>query len=747
MEEWRTPETLLARTRAVDQVVTSRWPDIPGVAMIAVGGYGREELFPCSDVDLMFVSRRDDLQPHLAPFLRGLWDAGLRESHSVHTPEECITLDERNAELSVSMLDRRFLAGDQTLFSKLRDPAKDQLAPALARLTRARHAKYGDTIYHLEPNIKDAPGTLRDLQVLRWLAKLDGSAALIASPELLVALRILLHQLSGRDQNVLKYEMQDRCTSKLGFTDPSALMRGYYREAASLHRACLRRLDQVERRKSSLLAALRDRAARLSNSDFSVIHGDLYFRAAPVNAPLVVRLFEFVARHGLPLAPDTEERVRHCAEAAISWAELRNIFSLPSAALAVRAMQETGYFAKLFPQLHAIESLVVRDFYHRYTVDEHTMVAMEAALSLREVKDVFGEVSRETPDYPLLLLALLFHDAGKGLSNANHAEASVSVAADACKVIQVSARETEIVLYLIAAHLEMSRLMLTRDLSDPGTAALLGKSVKTLERLKLLTLLTRCDISAVNPEAFTQWRASLLWRLYVVTQRHLTTALQTEIAEEGMPARYGLTHSREEIAEHRRMEQDGCLTTLEKVEGAYRLTVVAPDQPALFARIAGALAGFGMNILRAESFTNERRIAVETFCFADQMRTLELNPTEIDRLQRAVEDALLGKRKVEDLVRARPPKSNATNGLPVLVAFDNTASPRATLFELTAQDRPGLLFDLTRSIADAGGNIEVVLVDTEGHKAIDVFYVTQDGQPLTPSNAELLCERLRTAAA
>ena len=739
---------LIARSQEVDGLIQLHWPRLSAAALIAVGGYGRSELFPYSDIDLLIASERDDLRPQLGPFLQALWDSGLRVSQSVHRPDELADIDERNIELSVSLLDRRFLNGDRALYEALHDPPRDRLSPHLVRLTRERHAKYGETIYHLEPNVKEAPGTLRDLQVLRWLARLDGKTAPVLAHDLLFRLRIALHGIARRDQNLLNYAMQDETARLLGFESPEALMRAYYREAAPLYRACLRRLDQSEERRSGLLAAVRDRASRLSTSEFSVIRGQVYFRAQPVDSRILVRLFEFVARHGLPLANDAEDRARLIEPVSISWAELRAICALPHAAMAIRTMHRTGFLTQIFPALRGIESMVIRDFYHRYTVDEHTMLAIETAESVRNRDDRFGEIARETPDYPLLLVALLFHDAGKGAASDNHAEASVQIARSALDAMHVSAREAEIILFLIERHLDMSRLMLTRDLTDPGTAALLARTVQTIERLKLLTVLTFCDISAVNPEALTPWRATLLWQLYAITARHLTRSLGTEVAAEGMPARYGLTHSPAEIAEHHRMEEEGRTTRLDVVEGAYQLTVVSPDQPALFARIAGALASFGMDILRAEAFTNERKVAVEIFSFADPMRTLELNPSELDRLQKLIGEAISGRRKPEDLLRSRPtPRGRGLGRWQPRVSFDNAASARATLFEIVAEDRPGLLFGLAASFAAAGCNIEVVLIDTEGHKAIDVFYVTYMGASLADGMARALTAALTEAAA
>lgn len=734
-----------ARREAVDSLVARFWPGLEGVALAAVGGYGRGELFPFSDVDLLIVTSRGDLREPLAPFIRDLWDAGLRVSQSIHTVEECLAVDDGNVELSVSLLDRRFLLGDRALFDRLRDPPRERLTPALAQLTRERHAANGNTIYHLEPNVKDVPGGIRDLHVIRWLARLDGSTIKVPPHSLLFRVRTLLHEEARRDHNVLGYLMQDVCAAALGFPDPADLMRAYYREAAPIYRASLRRLDETETRRSALFAGFRDRAARFSNADFSVVGGRVYFRVPPAGPDVLVRLFEFLARHGLPLSRDAEDRAGAAGQAAITWPELRAILDLPHAGQAVRAMHDTGYLVKVFPETRGIESLVVRDFYHRYTVDEHTLVAIETAVKLRTAKDRFGDLARETPDYPLLLMALLFHDTGKGVPHENHSAASEEIAARSFEKLGMGASEAATILFLIGCHLEMSRIMTTRDLSDPETAGALTRIVGTAERLKLLTLLTYSDISAVNPTALTPWRATLLWRLYIACARHLTHALQNETAEEGMPARYGLTHSREEIAEHRRMEAEGRTVRLAKARGAYRLEVVATDRAFLFADIAGALAGFGMNILRAESFSNERRLAIESFTFADPMRTLELNPDEFDRLERVIAAVIAGERRVEDLLRARvtPRRSGLEEAR---VSFDNSASTRATLFEITAGDRPGLLYELARSISAAGCNIEVVLVDTQGHKAIDVFYVTRGGEALDEREAAALRVELAAAA-
>ncbi|MGD0202263.1 MAG: ACT domain-containing protein, partial [Bryobacteraceae bacterium] len=287
----------------------------------------------------------------------------------------------------------------------------------------------------------------------------------------------------------------------------------------------------------------------------------------------------------------------------------------------------------------------------------------------------------------------------------------------------------------------------------------------TLEILKRLTLLTCADISAVNPTALSSWRREQLWRVYLIAYNELTRELETErirqaplagvpgAAEflEGFPIRYLHTHSEPEIAAHfelaRRGRDRGVALDIRKENGYYRMTIVAPDRPFLLASIAGALAGFGMNIVKAEGFANRQGMILDTFVFTDPHRTLELNPTEVDRLRLTLERVALGRMEVKELLRQRPvpapPSRRAC--FPPVVSFDPAASESATLIEVVAQDRPGLLYALAAAISSAGANIELVLIDTEGHKAIDVFYVTAGGGKLTPAGQVKLKEKLLAA--
>ncbi len=781
---------IASRTLRVDDVVRQAWeqmaPAVAGpIALQAVGGYGRRELFPCSDIDLLILTPDQKYQAAikepLAFFLRDLWDQNLRISQSVHDPLDCNQIHSANAELAVSLLDRRLLSGDESLFRQVRDPRPD-LGRNIVELTRARHTQFQNTIYHLEPNVKDSPGGLRDLQVLRWLSKLGAGDQdeLGDGVPVLFEIRCFLHYLAGRDDNKFSFDRQDEIAQLIGAPSPEDLMRQYYRAVRGIARLANRRLERFEAKRSSLFSQFRDRTARLSNSDFSVLHGTVFFRstlALESDPGIILRLFDFVGRHGLPLATDTCDRVERHAGAFRDWVgknqpvweALREILQQPHAARAVRAMHESHVLEGIYPELLEMDALVIRDFYHRYTVDEHTLVAIETVLGLRGQKgggqnsDGFADLAAETQDLDLLIVALLFHDVGKGSPGESHTVVSQRIAESALKRTGIGERDLGVVCFLIAAHLELSAAMNGRDLSDPTTIRDVAARTATVERLKLLTLLTYGDISAVNPAAMTPWRRQLLWQLYTETYAELTRELtaRTPLPEvhgsaerrhflTGLPPRYLRTHSNEDIDAHLKLEHEargsGVAVSLVK-STAWVLTVVAGDRRFLFASVAATLSSFGFNILKAEAFSNAHGTVIDTFTFADPARNLELNPDEAKQVTRTVVKVLNGEITVDHLLTRRPQVKPDIRALAAARAtFDNNASPSATLIELITQDRPGLLYDVAARISEGGGNIEVVLVDTEAKKAIDVFYVTKGGAKLSDDEARELTESVAEVA-
>lgn len=807
MVKGQSARVLKERTAYVDESVVHAWaatlgqalPD--GITLIAVGGYGRKELFPQSDIDLLLLARRPIIdgppQEALSEFVRQLWDAGLRVSQSVRTVEECCQVTENNFELTVSLLDQRFLTGDRSLFAQMQErfgrflkAERRDLIRRLCRMARSRHGRFHNTIYRLEPDIKESPGGLRDLQTTRWLRMLreeppvsDGTDPRPA--EFLFSVRCFLHFQVNRDANLLNFELQDQIAAAAfsPWSDPAEWMRAYFRNASAIWREAQFQLEMSESSERSLIANFRDWRSRLSNSDFTVSR-DLIFLRQPTDLDrdpgLSLRLFLFVARHGVPLALQTEQRVtaRMMQEGAGDgvakptaefWQEL---LSLPHSVMALRAMRATGLLDLVLPEWKRIEHLVIRDFYHQYTVDEHTLVTLEVLEDLRttteaEAKPFANLLVEGERDLWQLRLSLLLHDIGKGTGGNHHIE-STKRAQVFLKEAGFSPKATATILFLIEHHLDLPSAVQSRDLQDPATATAIARDVKTIEHLRLLTLMSYADVSAVNSTAMTPWRREQFWRLYRKVHRELTGSLSEVSPDtpeqaygavpaamseflEGLPARYLWTHTKEQAEAHALLSQSaqehGVALKVERRGGVYHLTVVTQDRPFLFASLTGAMASFGVNILHAEAFANRHGLIIDSFVFADPMRIIELNPPELERFRTVVRRVALGEVRVEDLLKNRVNRLTATRSAQIepLVTLDADASASATVYEVIAPDRPGLLYSLSSAISRAGCDINVVLVDTEAHRAIDVFHVTAAGVKLAEPTRSLLRDALLVA--
>lgn len=790
-------DTAVLEAHAVDLL-----PAFPeDFALLAVGGYGRRELFPYSDIDLLLLSRRPVVdsasKAAVSEFVRRLWDAGLRCSQSVRTLDDCTMLHDGNLELTISLLDERLLAGDLALHAQLRERfarflnvERKEIVRLLCKATRSRHAKFHQTLYRLEPDVKEAPGGLRDFHTTRWLSRLrDGqvNATFDSQPAAHVSsVRTFLHFRAGRDQNLLDFESQDALAAAAfsPWSDPAEWMRAWYRNAHSIWLDIQSELEASEKLERSMLANFRDWRSRLSNSEFTVSR-DLVFLRNPAeleaDPELPLRLFQFVARHGVAPARQTEQRIStHLGKWARNYAThpprarwWREFLCLPSVSLALRSMRACGLLSAILPEWERVEHLVVRDFYHHYTVDEHTIVTLESLEDLAAVKA--GPMLRFAPlleesreELWMLRLALLFHDLGKG-TGSNHEVASVRLAKEFLTRSGFEAVESATILFLIQRHLDLSTLLQSRNISDPDTARYSAGITSTEERLRLLTLMTLADINGVNPSALTPWRLEQLWRLYRVTQselnRELGESLEPEappvspdedplLAEflDGLPKRYLFTHSLEQAAAQAKLyaaarEQSAALR-IEKRDGFYHLSVVAQDRPFLFASVAGGLSSFNLNILKAEAFHNRHGFIADAFVFSDPGKNLELNPPELERLRSMLRGIVLGQVRVEQLLQGRPVKAPPSRASKVdpSVTLDAATSEAATLFEVVAQDRPGLLYSLASAISRSDCNIEVVLVNTEAHRAIDVFHVTRNGRKLSDEHAAQLRNALLAAA-
>jgi [protein-PII] uridylyltransferase len=797
-----------------------------GLCLLALGGYGRRMLFPYSDLDILFLFGSDraeqESRPLISEFSRTLWDLGFRVSSAGRTIEECKRIEEDNAEFHLALLDRRRLAGDSALFEKLdtkilpgsEKQARSFLLGQLHRLTKERLTRYGNTIFHLEPNVKESPGGMRDYQATVWLRHIVDEKKEIrnltaaeeelsaSAVDFLSAIRCFLHYSNGRNDNTLTYELQAAAAERaLGIGDgvrrtPSEWMRQYFRHARTLNRQLLRYLEQKApvplTFRQRLFNAARAAKIEPSNAKYFMVRDGLLEVVDPPalsDRAVTYSVFAEAARAGIPLSREAERSIGYILthpelrprNVEIAWPVLREILGSDYPGLALRPMQRLGLLLEILPEFGMIDSLVVRDFYHRYTVDEHSLRTIEHLQELAEPPDErgrhFAPLWRTVERRDLLVLSLLLHDVGKGMPAENHVTGSLAALDSAAQRLKLSPEEKAEVQFLIEHHLDMSATVQRRDIFDPATVSGFAASVVTQERLQRLCLLTYADIHSVNPEALTPWKAEMLWQLFVAASNHFSRTLDRDRLHahdetsllgrvkvlagdasvesierflEGFPRRYLAVHSAAEIAAHFALYQK---LSLEPVQTAviasrhafFSLTLLTADRPALFATISGVLAGWGMNIIKADAFANAAGVVLDTFHFADLHRTLELNPGEIERFRKSLADVVNGKAPLEQLLKGREIASRARAPkvtVETRVNFDDTSSAHSTLLEIVTKDRPGLLYEIGSALARLGCNIEVALIDTEGQKAIDVFYLTAQGKKLAAQKQETLREVL-----
>jgi [protein-PII] uridylyltransferase len=783
-------EILHRHTASVDEILRTAFAgamsgvQVPaaGIALVALGGYGRRELAPGSDLDLLLVHRgwkQEDVVAVNRRLTYPLWDAGREVGARVREPKDVVRILGR-ADEAAALLDARLLAGDEGLFSEVYNDVVRRLERSrasffsqLAIATAERHQRFGATGHLLEPNIRDGAGGLRDIHTVGWASillpgtpGLDGLVAsgflsaldrdlLVAARAFLLNARIHLHLITRRRQDQLYLADQDAIATQLGYEERSgravadAFMQELYQHARHTNAIVSSFWELVTRRRPR--RSWRTAPARVVGDGCVVRDGQLEVVALtnPHDDPAAwLRVFLRAIREDVRVGRGSLNRLQSSVgPGALTWtSEAREVFTEilqtgEAGAGVLEAMDATGFLEALIPEWAGVRCLPQRDLYHRFTVDIHLFAtAAELAASRLSsdvvVHDAWLRVSNPRP----LFVAALLHDIGKGRGG-NHSEIGTRMAADVAVRMRLDANEIADVTFLVERHLSLASLAMQRDLNEPRTIETAVEQVGYGARLAMLYLLTRADSISTGPEAWSTFRAALVGELYAKTLRAL------EGRAEPTPER--AVREASLIAEP--LADDEVRTMIAKRDEAHELVLVSRDRPGLFAGVCGVLALRGIDIHDAEIYTRPDGIAVEIFRVKGTHG--EIPEERWDRVGRDVRAAIAGELDLDEALarktkQERHRRAGQRRPAPESIVIDNDASETHTVVEVHAADHLGLLRDITRALHRSGCDVSLAKVATYGADVVDVFYVRDfDGSRITSEDhVRSIEEALRQAA-
>ncbi len=761
------------------------------ITLLAVGGYGRRELFPYSDIDVLVLVPEDgdaSASEAVIVLLQQLWDLNIPVSHAVRGLKATIAAAGADHTIATALMDMRHVAGDRRHYVALKQALKrnvfgsNKRAFIDAKLIERdkRHEKWGDSRFLLEPHIKDGKGGLRDLQTLTWLARYCYSvskAADLVRPELLTdderthyreaylffsTVRAFVHILRGRADERLTFDLQNEIAARLKFTGVSnearaeQFMQRYFsftRHVGSLTRVFCAQLEEENLRGASSL--LVPEALSHGLPEYLMLdNGRLNFspRANLAKQPQqMIGLFDVTLQRGLDIHPQAHLKLTRALpkhgkklpennEANALFLSI--LLSEKSPEIILKRMNEMDVLAALIPEFVGISGQMQYDGYHTFTVDEHTLVAVgnlaaiEAGLWAEQFP-LSTRVAKEISDRAPLYLAMLCHDIAKGMGG-GHAGKGEDITKRVAKRLGLSKAQGELAAWLVAHHLVLSETAFKRDLDDPKTIGDFVARVQSPERLRLLLLVTVADIKAVGPTIWNGWKGALMRDLFTRAMAAMGVGDTAQKSEQ--PPEVGEVLTAWRLAP----EKPAILVRHDTFRAVTELTCCIEYQPQLFRVLAGVMAWIGASIVSARIMVMEDGIAVASIGIQDVNGNAFNEEERLKTLPKLLKEGMAGKLDFGgELPRRRLLPRGREVAIHPAVFVDNQVSAQSSVIEVNAKDRLGLLYDILGALDACQLTVMTAHIATYGQKAIDVFYV-KDAYGLKVTHPAKLAEIQKT---